>query len=197
MEKPLLNISFDGEADSPYPGINHCFAMGFIALLKIPKDVNILCSSSVEPYIVSKLTIYPETFETPEKDTLNWWLQPERKELYHKLNKQYNINEEVMKFWNWYSELKKTYNIRFVAYPSNYDWQYLNNLVWRFVPNLKKSDWHYCCDDLNTLVNTDEERFEKVLKDIKEAWKGEEHDPYIDALHQGLLWNYVVNTYNP
>ena len=135
VEKPLLFLSFDIEADGPCPGLNNMYSIG-IACFTV--DGKMVYEFEANLYELEGCKSNP--------DTVKWWkTQPEALE-YARSNVQdpvvvFNtLNKDILR-------LKETYKIKPVGWPINYDWQWINYYFHRFI---KSNPLGYCAYDMDS-----------------------------------------------
>jgi len=121
--KHSLFLSFDVEADGECPGINSLLSVGFAGFTKTGEIV-----------FEYEANIKPLPDCTQNANTMAWWNKPEQQEAYKYVcsNQQdaknvfTELNDKLLK-------LKDQYNIFPVAWPANYDWQWIHYYFHRFV----------------------------------------------------------------
>lgn len=124
MSQRLLFLSFDVEADGPAPGLNSMLSFGFVG---IDEEGQIVFEyeANLEPLSDAK----------PNASTMEWWSKPEQAMAWEYVNtSKRDPRVAFMEMASHIETLKlKGYQIRCVAWPIAYDWQWINYYFHRFI----------------------------------------------------------------
>lgn len=122
MAKPLLFLSFDIEADGEAPGLNSMLSIGFVGFNE--KGLVVM------EYEANLQTLAGAT-QSPQ--TMKWWHDEKQKEAWDYVNTNKREPDEVFKeLCAKLDALAKEYKVVPVAWPCNYDWQWINYYFHRF-----------------------------------------------------------------
>lgn len=123
MALPLLFLSYDVEADGPCPGLSSLLSLGIAGF-----------NESGEVVFEYEANLMPLADAKANEETMRWWMRPEQHEAWEYVQKNRRppnvVFQELKKHID---ELKKKYRIGTVAWPANYDWQWINYYFHRFV----------------------------------------------------------------
>ena len=177
-----LYLSFDIEADGPAPNVNSMISIGIYGFDGMGKEV-VSYQRNIEPHptrVVDKRT--KEEF---------WDKHPE---MYKFIQTKQATAEETM---NEIAKLYKSYidtgyRVNWVAWPSAYDWQWLNCYYHEFGPPDKPyigfsakcastARWIYCKNNPMS-----DKEYNTMLENFAEGEKAT-HNPLDDARYQGKI----------
>lgn len=179
-------ISFDVEADGPTPGINNIIELGCVVI-----EMN--TEKSFDDCVVEKKNwcLQSQKGCQPCKRTMaEFWNKPANAPLYARIQREARPTEEVAcEFYYWWRNLTLTYKrVYFVAKPAAYDWQWIHNLVCRFVP--ERTVWPFKADCISSallclqdIYGPDYVKMVTTRSDFPHT-----HQATDDALEQGYMW---------
>lgn len=111
MKKELF-ISTDVETNGPIPGINSMLSLASLAIDEDGNEISIF-----------EINLKELEGATKNKETMEWWKT--NKEAYDETRKNILDPEiAISKYYDWLAELKKDFNIVFVAYPVAFDFMW-------------------------------------------------------------------------
>lgn len=122
-KKPLLFLSFDVETDGPAPGLHSMLSMGWAGFTQTGEIV-----------FEYEANLIPLPDAHPSDDTMKWWAKEENQNAWEYIHQNQREPEDVFtEFAAQISELNKIYNLKPIAWPVSYDWQYINYYFHRFI----------------------------------------------------------------
>lgn len=183
-------ISFDVEADGPSPAINNCLQIGLVAC----KYETCECVSQLDLCFTEQEGMLPNSLTMSE-----FWAN--NIEIYDKIKSNSKAPDiQMRRLSDWLHELSTTYKIKeWVAAPSAYDWQWLNCMYYRYLPqNPHKLPFKATCisslmKGLSYISNDDNLSDEVRMRASKKV----EHTHYAveDALEQAYRYVYTLEAY--
>lgn len=174
VQKPLLFLSYDVETDGLVPGLCSMLSLGMAGFTEDKKIV-----------FEYEVNLLPLLGAKPFEDTMRWWGQPEQAGAWNYINTNRQDPAKAMReLHTRLVDLKQKYRVCPVAWPSNFDWQWVNYYLWKFAGDnplghtsrcaatyawcLSKNRGHNDRIDMNQWVDPQYPHTHKALDDAKE-----------------------------
>ena len=186
-----IYIAFDVEADGPAPSVNNCLQMAFVAFT-IDGEISAADTSS---FVVDTLDLCFESQpgKVSNADTMEFW--GKFPEIYKKIagNKK-PVADNIIALSSWLNELSKKYKIvRFVAGPSSYDWQWVNNIYEEY-PSSERYELPYSAECSSSLTRAlvymgrDKAEIEEYCQQGADPYLPHTHYALDDALREAYCY---------
>lgn len=176
--KPLLFLSFDIEADGPAPGLNSMLSMGFVGINEAGQFV-----------FQFEANLKPLPDANPDSKTLQWWAHPDQAAAVDYIaQNQRDPKEAFQLLVQHIDKLKAEYQVRCVAWPIAYDWQWINYYFHRFIGS---NPLGHSATDIGSyawgLLGTKTHNVGK-LEEFKDPKLPHTHKALDDAKEQGMVF---------
>ena len=186
-EKQLLYFSFDIEADGPCPGINSMISLAFCGFVLENQN------TTYKKVFQWQSNLKPMVGCTQNSDTMIWWNKPENKDAYEFAQQnQRDPLEAITELHQEILKLKETFKIIPGAWPSAYDWQWINYYFHKLIGSNPLGFSAKCISTLGWHIIKNPNPQTEFNWNLYKDGSKHTHKAIDDAHEQGVIWMNIL-----